>query len=169
MTHQPGISFSISFQHHFNRAGGRTSNVPQKYMIPRMKTRIIALLFLLPPYAEAGNAKIDALVQTFEGGSLWSRSSVFPVIELAADASITQVLDRLKAMKKFADYKVIASETASLILNHVPVRADGTTEWTPVKEPITVVLITTDIGEKIVFMLYDKENKFWKTTVYNTK
>ena len=27
MTHQPAISFSISFQHPFNRAGGRTSNV----------------------------------------------------------------------------------------------------------------------------------------------
>ena len=30
MTHQPAISFSISFQHPFNRAGGRTSNVRQK-------------------------------------------------------------------------------------------------------------------------------------------
>ncbi|MES2661493.1 MAG: hypothetical protein V4689_22935, partial [Verrucomicrobiota bacterium] len=27
---QPAISFSISFQHHFNRAGGRTSNVLPK-------------------------------------------------------------------------------------------------------------------------------------------
>jgi len=27
MTHQPAISFSISFLSHFNRAGGRTSNV----------------------------------------------------------------------------------------------------------------------------------------------
>ena len=27
MTRQPAISFSISFQHPFNRAGGRTSNV----------------------------------------------------------------------------------------------------------------------------------------------
>jgi hypothetical protein len=30
VTHQPAISFSISFQHPFNRAGGRTSNVGQK-------------------------------------------------------------------------------------------------------------------------------------------
>jgi hypothetical protein len=30
VTRQPAISFSISFQHPFNRAGGRTSNVRQK-------------------------------------------------------------------------------------------------------------------------------------------
>jgi hypothetical protein len=30
VTHQPAISSSISFQHQFNRAGGRTSNVVQK-------------------------------------------------------------------------------------------------------------------------------------------
>jgi hypothetical protein len=29
VTHQPAISFSTSFQHPFNRAGGRTSNVLQ--------------------------------------------------------------------------------------------------------------------------------------------
>ena len=32
MTHQPAISFSISFLSPFNRAGGRTSNVGQKMM-----------------------------------------------------------------------------------------------------------------------------------------
>ena len=31
VTHQPAISFSISFQHPFSRAGGRTSNVRQKF------------------------------------------------------------------------------------------------------------------------------------------
>jgi hypothetical protein len=30
VAHQPAISFSISFQHPFNRAGGRTSNVREK-------------------------------------------------------------------------------------------------------------------------------------------
>ena len=30
VTHQPAISFSISFQHPFNRAGGRTSNVVRR-------------------------------------------------------------------------------------------------------------------------------------------
>jgi hypothetical protein len=30
VSNQPAISFSISFQHHFNRAGGRTSNVARK-------------------------------------------------------------------------------------------------------------------------------------------
>jgi predicted RNA-binding Zn-ribbon protein involved in translation (DUF1610 family) len=30
VTHQPAISFSISLQYHFNRAGGRTSNVGRK-------------------------------------------------------------------------------------------------------------------------------------------
>ena len=30
MAHQPAISFSISFQHPFNRAGGRTSSVRHK-------------------------------------------------------------------------------------------------------------------------------------------
>jgi hypothetical protein len=33
MAHQPAISISISFQHPFNRAGGRTSNVVQKMKI----------------------------------------------------------------------------------------------------------------------------------------
>jgi hypothetical protein len=31
MTHQPAISFSISLLSHFNRAGGRTSNVRYQY------------------------------------------------------------------------------------------------------------------------------------------
>jgi hypothetical protein len=31
VTHQPAISFSISLQNQFNRAGGRTFNVRQKY------------------------------------------------------------------------------------------------------------------------------------------
>jgi len=30
VTHQPAKSFSISFLHPFNRAGGRTSNVGEK-------------------------------------------------------------------------------------------------------------------------------------------
>ena len=41
MTHQPAISFSISFHFPFNRAGGRTSNVRR---INKMKT----LPYLLP-------------------------------------------------------------------------------------------------------------------------
>jgi hypothetical protein len=42
MTHQPAISFSISFQHPFNRAGGRTSDVLQE-----MKTKWKLLLALI--------------------------------------------------------------------------------------------------------------------------
>ena len=34
MTHQPAISFSITFQFPFNRAGGRTSNVRQRMEPP---------------------------------------------------------------------------------------------------------------------------------------
>jgi len=36
VTHQPAISFSISFQHPFNRAGGRTSNV--RWELKNLKT-----------------------------------------------------------------------------------------------------------------------------------
>jgi hypothetical protein len=135
-----------------------------------MKKRLIALLLLLPICAEAGNAKIDALVKTFDGSSLWGGSSFYPVIELPSGASITQVLDRLQTtgFARFTSYKIIASETASMVLDHVPVRADGTTVRTPVKEPISVVLIKTDVGEKIVFMHYSKESG-WRTTIYDTK
>jgi hypothetical protein len=34
VAHQPAVSFSISFQHQFNRAGGRTSNVGQNKDFP---------------------------------------------------------------------------------------------------------------------------------------
>jgi hypothetical protein len=53
-----------------------------------MKKRLIALLLLLPICAEAGNAKIDALVKTFDGSSLWGGSSFYPVIELPSGASM---------------------------------------------------------------------------------
>ena len=43
MTHQPAISFSISFQHPFNRAGGRTSNVRQRK--PDMNTTSLGFGF----------------------------------------------------------------------------------------------------------------------------
>jgi hypothetical protein len=41
VTHQPAISFSISIQHPFNRAGGRTSNV-----IHKMTRFLLAAIFL---------------------------------------------------------------------------------------------------------------------------
>ncbi len=44
MTHQPTISFSISFQFPFNRAGGRTSNVRQEMPV---RIRIQRLLVVL--------------------------------------------------------------------------------------------------------------------------
>lgn len=45
VTHQPVISSPISFQHPFNCAGGRTSNVRQKtkQVAPKMKALIVAL------------------------------------------------------------------------------------------------------------------------------
>jgi len=49
VSHQPAISFSISFQHPFNRAGGRTFNVLQEnpsIMRPKILT---AILLLSPP------------------------------------------------------------------------------------------------------------------------
>jgi hypothetical protein len=35
VTHQPAKSFTISFQHPFNRAGGRTSNVRRQRIMSR--------------------------------------------------------------------------------------------------------------------------------------
>ena len=41
MTHQPAISFSISFQHPFNRAGGRTSNVRHKILKTMIRVKYL--------------------------------------------------------------------------------------------------------------------------------
>jgi hypothetical protein len=46
VTHQPVISFSISLQHLFNRAGGRTSNVSEKMKITS-KARLITLFMVI--------------------------------------------------------------------------------------------------------------------------
>jgi hypothetical protein len=41
---QPAISFSISFQNPFNRAGGRTSNVRQKIMEYWINTKLVTYM-----------------------------------------------------------------------------------------------------------------------------
>jgi hypothetical protein len=46
VAHQPAISFSISFQHPFNRAGGRTFNVAMAASLSRGE-RIYFPLFLM--------------------------------------------------------------------------------------------------------------------------
>ena len=44
MAHQPAISFSISFQHPFNRAGGRTSNVAQEMLRICLASLLVGVL-----------------------------------------------------------------------------------------------------------------------------
>ena len=71
-------------------------------------------------------------------------------------------------MPRCTSFQIIASETVLLVTDHVPVRADGTPERPLVKEPVTAVLIKTNLGEKIVFMHYSK-SPGWRTTIYDVK
>lgn len=47
MAHQPAISVSISFQHPFNRAGGRTSNVLQEMRVLLRALIVIAAIWAI--------------------------------------------------------------------------------------------------------------------------
>ncbi|MES2440682.1 MAG: hypothetical protein V4584_16570 [Verrucomicrobiota bacterium] len=62
MARQPAISFSISFQHPFSRAGGRTSNVRPKKM--RSFLTILVFSFSSLAVAEESPGKVD-LPKTF--------------------------------------------------------------------------------------------------------
>ena len=84
------------------------SNATQLRYDLQMKTRLLAFLLLLPVCAEAGNAKIAAVVQTFEGRSLYSGSSFWPAIELPKDASPSLVCDSLlkSGFDRFTSYRI---------------------------------------------------------------
>ena len=133
----------------------------------QMRIRLLALLLLLPICVEAGNAKIAALVQTFEGRSLYSGSSFWPAIKLPKDASPSQVCDTLlkSGFDQFSSYRITTAETVRVVLDHVPVGPDGKRTWVPTKEPITATLIQTDDGDKVVFM--DFKEGGWRTAVYS--
>jgi len=135
-----------------------------------MKILLLFFMLVLPAITRAGDTKIAALVACFEDSSLWSGSSFFPVLDLPATASTTQVFNELlkSGFVRFHTFSVSATETVSMVLEHVPVGTDGKPKWTPVKEPITVVRIQTDAGEKIVFMKHSMQNG-WQTTVYDSK
>jgi hypothetical protein len=62
MAHQPAISFSISLQHPFNRAGGRTSNVREKFNEIWARCRHLFRCHIPRARSLAG----DHLVQTFQ-------------------------------------------------------------------------------------------------------
>ena len=53
VTHQPAISFSISFQHPFNRAGRRTSNVKRKTTDMKKTLITIGLCLAMAPLVSA--------------------------------------------------------------------------------------------------------------------
>lgn len=119
-----------------------------------------------PLCAEAGNAKIAAFIQTFEGRSLYSGSSFWPAIKLPKEASPSQVCEALLKSRfvQFTSYSIITNETAQMVLDHVTVDTNGKPKWIPVKEPVTVTFIQTDVGEMIIFM--DHKEGGWRTSVY---
>jgi hypothetical protein len=85
VTHQPAISFSISFQHPFNRAGGRTSNVlPKKSNMKEILQCLftLSLLTLVPLNGENAKADDDSWMPGWELRSDYSLKDPFDPKEL---------------------------------------------------------------------------------------
>ena len=83
VTRQPAISFSISFQHPFNSAGGRTSNVLQKLMRPLLITMGILSFFSSSkgqdkPHDHQPPAAIAVDLKEFKIGSTTLGSPIAP-------------------------------------------------------------------------------------------
>lgn len=141
--------------------------VRQVRCVLQCKTALLAF-GLLPPFCtEAGNAKIAAIVKTFEGRSIYSDCSFWPTLGLPKEASSSQVCDALlhSGFVQCTFYSVITNETVLMVLDHVPVDANGKPRWTPLKKPITATLLQTDGGDKVVFM--DFKEGGWRTSVCN--
>ena len=76
VTHQPARSFPISFQHQFNRAGGRTSNVLQRKTTHMNLLRWLLLVMTL--YVGGYFVIIAPSARAYSGGrpTRWSASSL---------------------------------------------------------------------------------------------
>ncbi len=133
-----------------------------------MKKLLLLFLSLTILTAQAKNAKIDALLAKLSKSSLRSGSSVWPLIELPADAPVEQVLDRLQTSSHLSlgAYQIIATQRAEMVPDHVRVLPDGTPEKPAIREWITAVLVDTERGQKIVLMHFDGPKSWW-TSVYD--
>jgi hypothetical protein len=98
VSHQPAISFSISFQHHFNRAGGRTFNVRQtnfrnypapKFLLSKNMPLIPCPECSLDVSTQASSCpKCGCPISSARGGNriprkLWIASGIFAIVLIA--------------------------------------------------------------------------------------
>jgi len=101
MTHQPAISFSISIQHLFNRAGGRTSNVRAKMKSYRLTPDLHSPVQKIPqPWSSVirvggfGAPRSPRRFRFVSSGSSESRTGDFSLI---LGSSSSHLLDRHRA------------------------------------------------------------------------
>ena len=88
MTRQPALSFSVSFQDHFNRAGGRTSNVREKSIGPVPANK---------HWTSAGHPRKRRM-----DGTMW-RKGVMVVDFARQSAAVVQLADVQKQAGEFSE------------------------------------------------------------------
>jgi hypothetical protein len=124
-----------------------------------MKCFFAAVLFVaLSLSASAADSKIARLMARLSKDPMWI-SGAFPLLELPRSASTVQVVARCLDMTGFDAGHI----------KRYQIRAVEKLPWGDEPAGLTAVRITSNLGDKIIVMHYERGSTGWWTKVFSAK